>query len=340
MSNVWAVAFDRHPSLPSDVPRQLANIDREKERIIKLSQLLDCEDELLSIASAIKIAYFLEASSTVEEAPMICPWSKDRSLPSTMPGGFASKAAIEMPGYHRRVRQARRHPGLAQFRECAASSCRRLCLARIHQHAHDIDADFGPRSGRFRIAGLPDQQDAASRGDLAFLTGRKPAIATHSVCIECKQRGTVCVMVQGTPCLGPVTHSGCGAICPSYRRGCYGCFGPMETPNTAALAREWRILGAEPRNIQRAFRTYNAMANRSAKRARPMATRTIRVDYLARVEGEGALDLHIRDGRLMAARLTIFEPPRFFEAFLRGRGYRRRRTSWPASAASARSPIR
>ncbi len=52
-----------------------------------------------------------------------------------------------------------------------------------------------------------------------------------------------------------------------------------------------------------------------------MATKTIRVDYLARVEGEGALDLHISDGRVTSARLNIFEPPRFFEALLRGRSY-------------------
>jgi coenzyme F420-reducing hydrogenase alpha subunit len=52
-----------------------------------------------------------------------------------------------------------------------------------------------------------------------------------------------------------------------------------------------------------------------------MATKTIRVDYLARVEGEGALDLDIRDGRVASARLNIFEPPRFFEAFLPGRSY-------------------
>ena len=67
-------------------------------------------------------------------------------------------------------------------------------------------------------------------------------------------------MVQGTPCLGPVTHAGCGAICPSFNRGCYGCFGPMETPNTAALAREWQALGASQRDIARAFRTFNAAA--------------------------------------------------------------------------------
>jgi sulfhydrogenase subunit delta len=67
-------------------------------------------------------------------------------------------------------------------------------------------------------------------------------------------------MVQGTPCLGPVTHAGCGAICPSFRRGCYGCYGPMESPNTAALAREWRALGAAPRDLLRAFRSFNAAA--------------------------------------------------------------------------------
>jgi sulfhydrogenase subunit delta len=63
--------------------------------------------------------------------------------------------------------------------------------------------------------------------------------------------------VQGTPCLGPVTHAGCGAICPAFNRGCYGCFGPMETPNTAALMREWQALGSNPRDIRRALSTFN-----------------------------------------------------------------------------------
>jgi coenzyme F420-reducing hydrogenase alpha subunit len=52
-----------------------------------------------------------------------------------------------------------------------------------------------------------------------------------------------------------------------------------------------------------------------------MPTRTIKVDVLTRVEGEGALDLHIRDGRVEDAQLRIFEPPRLFEALLRGRGF-------------------
>jgi sulfhydrogenase subunit alpha len=52
-----------------------------------------------------------------------------------------------------------------------------------------------------------------------------------------------------------------------------------------------------------------------------MATKTIRVDYIARVEGEGALDIQIRDGRVTSAQLKIFEPPRLFEGLLRGRGF-------------------
>ena len=92
----------------------------------------------------------------------------------------------------------------------------------------------------------------------AFLHGRRPNIPSTSVCMECKRRGTVCVMVaHGTPCLGPVTHAGCGALCPSYDRGCYGCFGPMETPNTVSLTRQLHVLGADDRTVDRVFRTFN-----------------------------------------------------------------------------------
>ena len=81
------------------------------------------------------------------------------------------------------------------------------------------------------------------------------------MCVECKRRGTVCVMVaHGTPCLGPVTHAGCGAICPAYHRGCYGCFGPKETPNTASLSRQWEHLGASDRDLVRVYHTFNAAA--------------------------------------------------------------------------------
>lgn len=69
------------------------------------------------------------------------------------------------------------------------------------------------------------------------------------------------MVAHGTPCLGPVTQAGCGAICPAYNRGCYGCFGPMETPNTAALTAWWRSqLGVSPANVVRALRSFNAFS--------------------------------------------------------------------------------
>ena len=115
----------------------------------------------------------------------------------------------------------------------------------VHLDARDLDPDPRPRPGRLRAAGLPDRQAPAARGDQR-LPRRAPAadLAEYSVCIECKRRGNVCVMVaHGTPCLGPVTHAGCGALCPAYDRGCYGCFGPMETPNTGSLTAWWERLG-------------------------------------------------------------------------------------------------
>jgi coenzyme F420-reducing hydrogenase gamma subunit len=80
--------------------------------------------------------------------------------------------------------------------------------------------------------------------------------------VECKQQGIVCVMVaHGTPCLGPVTQAGCGALCPKYDRGCYGCFGPKETPNTGALSGEWSRLGVKEEDLVRAYRGFNAYAD-------------------------------------------------------------------------------
>jgi coenzyme F420-reducing hydrogenase gamma subunit len=71
----------------------------------------------------------------------------------------------------------------------------------------------------------------------AVSTGRRPQLPDEAVCVACKRAGKVCVMVAtGEPCLGPIVHAGCGALCPAYSRGCYGCFGPRENANAASLA--------------------------------------------------------------------------------------------------------
>jgi coenzyme F420-reducing hydrogenase gamma subunit len=71
----------------------------------------------------------------------------------------------------------------------------------------------------------------------ALATGRRPQLPDQAVCVECKRRNVTCVVVaRGLPCLGPVTMTGCGAICPRFGRGCYGCFGPREGANVDSLA--------------------------------------------------------------------------------------------------------
>ena len=132
------------------------------------------------------------------------------------------------------------------------------------------------------------------------------------------------MVAHGTPCLGPVTHAGCGALCPSYDRGCYGCFGPAEDPSPEALGAWLLAHGLPERDVVRLHRTFyaGAPAFRDAGAPAPaMADRVLLSKALARVEGEGALHVRLRDGRVEDVRLRIYEPPRFFEAFLRGRAF-------------------
>jgi coenzyme F420-reducing hydrogenase gamma subunit len=113
----------------------------------------------------------------------------------------------------------------------------------------------------FELHGCPIDRHQVIEVIGAFLQGRKPRIPQHSVCFECKLRGTVCVMVaSGIPCLGPVTHAGCGALCPAHNRGCYGCFGPMETPNTVSLTNWLLDHGTSRSSLARAFRSFTANA--------------------------------------------------------------------------------
>ena len=223
--------------------------------------LLDCEDELLALADAIEIANFPEASSAIGAGPY------DLSL---------VEGSITTPHDAERIQSVRRQSKhLVTIGACATAggiqalrnfADVREFVAAVYASPEYIKtlATSTPISAHvpvdYELRGCPINKMQLIEVISAFLAGRKPAIASHSVCVECKQRGTVCVMVQGTPCLGPVTHAGCGAICPAFQRGCYGCYGPMETPNMAALTREWQALGARPLDIRRALRTFNATA--------------------------------------------------------------------------------
>ncbi len=224
--------------------------------------LLDCEDELLAIAGEIQIAYFLEASSAKVKGPY------DLSL---------VEGSITTPGDAERIHEVRHSSrflvtigacatagGIQALRNFAdvkdwipavyASPDYISTLATSSAISDHVPVDL-------ELRGCPIDKGQLVEAITAFLGARRPNLPTTSVCFECKARGTPCLLVaKGTPCLGPVTMAGCGALCPAYDRGCYGCFGPMETPNTRALAERWKELGIDDRGLVRAFRTYNAGA--------------------------------------------------------------------------------
>ncbi|MBU6303464.1 MAG: oxidoreductase [Verrucomicrobia bacterium] len=224
--------------------------------------LLDCEDELLAIADAVEIANFAEATRHFEPGPY------DLSL---------VEGSITTPHDATRIREVRAQSRrLITIGACATAggiqALRNFRDVRemasvVYASPQYIDtlATSTPISDHvkvdFELRGCPINKRQLLEVILAFLHRRKPLVSAESVCVECKLRGNVCVMTaHGTPCLGPVTHAGCGAICPAYDRGCHGCFGPKETPNTAALAAQWKTLGASPAEISRAFRSFNGYA--------------------------------------------------------------------------------
>jgi sulfhydrogenase subunit delta len=224
--------------------------------------LLDCEDELLPLVGEVEIAYFLEARRATVRGPY------DLSL---VEGSVTTAHDAE------RIRQVRRASRkLVTIGACATAGGIQALknfadvndfLAVVYASPDYVSTleTSTPISAHvpvdFELNGCPINKRQLLEVLTAFLHGRKPNVSSTSVCMECKRRGTVCVMVaHGTPCLGPVTHAGCGAICPAYDRGCYGCFGPMETPNTVSLTKQLQVLGMGDRAVERVFRTFNVGA--------------------------------------------------------------------------------
>lgn len=224
--------------------------------------LLDCEDELLAVADALDIAYFPEATS--HEAPG--PY--DISL---------VEGSITTPHDVQRIRDVRNISRvLITIGACAtAGGIQALRNFRdvkeftniVYAHPEFIDtletstAIADHVKVDFELRGCPINKRQLIEVVNAAVNGRKPNVPVYSVCEECKRAGNVCVMVaHGTPCLGPVTQAGCGAICPSYNRGCYGCFGPAEKANTASLSRQLQALGMPKEDLVRFYSTFNAGA--------------------------------------------------------------------------------
>jgi coenzyme F420-reducing hydrogenase gamma subunit len=224
--------------------------------------LLDCEDELLAIGENIDIVHFLEATDRSEPGPY------DVAL---------VEGSITTPHDQERIRDVRRQSKfLVTIGACATSggiqalrnwADHREYLQAVYASPQYIEslatstaiADHVPVD--FELRGCPIDKHQLLEVIRSLAAGRRPRTPSHCVCLDCKRRGNVCVMVaQGLACLGPVTQSGCGALCPTYDRGCYGCFGPGVQPNLVSLTGQLEQNGQASEAIVRELRLFNAYA--------------------------------------------------------------------------------
>jgi len=200
--------------------------------------ILDAEDELLELLDMVELADFLEASSASTGPPY------DVAL---VEGSISTEEEVE-----RILRIRKESKMLVALGACATSgglqalrNWSRLGLfesavypepkvARALEKALPV-SDFVAVD--FELRGCPVSKTQLLQFFAATLRGAKPRLPGSAVCLECKRAGNPCLVVAGgTPCLGPVTASGCGALCPSRGRGCYGCFGPSDDANLHSYA--------------------------------------------------------------------------------------------------------
>jgi len=226
--------------------------------------LLDCEDELLAVAGKIEIANFPEASRAIVKGPY------DLSL---------VEGSITTPHDAERIHKIRRSSKmLVSIGACATAggiqALRNFAdvndfVRAVYAHPEYIQTlkKSTPISDHvfvdFELRGCPIDKYQLLEFVSATLNNRKPNIPQYSVCMECKLRGNICVMVaHQSACLGPVTQAGCNALCPSYNRACFACFGPKEAVNTDSLALCFKNkMAMSPDEIRRSFRSFNAYAD-------------------------------------------------------------------------------
>ena len=210
--------------------------------------LLDLEDELLELAATFDIVEFAEASShrssgpfdvvlvegsisTPDQLEEIIAIRRETTLLVTI-GACATAGGIQA------LRNWRDHDAMRSAVYPSPEFVESLATATPISDHVTVDAE---------LRGCPIDPGQLRELLTALAVGRRPQLPDEAVCAECKRRGTVCVLVaRDLPCLGPVTHAGCGALCPAFERGCYGCFGPREAANTASLATWFEREGGQP----------------------------------------------------------------------------------------------
>lgn len=224
--------------------------------------ILSLEDELLTLAARVEIVYFLEATSRALEGPY------DLTL---------VEGSITTPHDLERIQEVRRQSKtLVTIGACATSggiqALRNWGSTPEFLHAVYARPEYIQTLDRstpiadhvqvdFELRGCPINKTQCLELIHAVLAGQTPRFSRDSVCLECKRRGNVCTLVtSGAPCLGPVTQTGCGALCPAFDRACYGCFGPSAQPNLVSLTSQFQALGVADATVVRGLRSFNAAA--------------------------------------------------------------------------------
>jgi sulfhydrogenase subunit delta len=222
--------------------------------------LLDAEDELLTLGDTFDFVHFAEASSDLQPGPYDI---------AVVEGSITTDEDAQ------RIRRVRTDTKwLVTIGACATAGGiqalrawgdRDEWVAAIYpspEYIHTLSTSTAIAEHvlvDFELRGCPINAHQLIEVLIAFAAGRRPNVPTHAVCLDCKRRGTVCVMVaQGQACLGPITQTGCGALCPTYNRGCYGCFGPLPGGNAAALLTEFQRQGHDSGQLVPLLRNFNA----------------------------------------------------------------------------------
>ena len=242
--------------------------------------LLDCENELLAVAEAVEIAWFPEASSRLQPGPY------DIAL---------VEGSITTPHDAQRILEVRRSArivvtigacatagGIQSLKNWADHEDYLRCVYARPEYISTL-ATSTPIADHIKVdyelRGCPISRHQLLDVVGALVKGQRPRLPSHSVCLDCKRKGTVCIEVaQGIPCLGPVTHSGCGAICPTYDRGCYGCFGPVSQSNCLSLTDRYLAMGTSTETLLPLLRNFNAAAPEFRDASNRIEAMTIRTE--------------------------------------------------------------
>jgi coenzyme F420-reducing hydrogenase gamma subunit len=242
--------------------RGVANRERPRVGVVKFAScdgcqltILDLEDELLALTDRFEFVEFAEATSKRSSGPFDILFVEGSiSTPEqavdivrlrAVTRTLVTIGACATAGGIQALRTASEHEAFRAAVYPSPAFVDSLAIASPVSEYVLVD---------YELRGCPIDGHQLVELLTAVATGRRPQLPDQAVCLECKRRGYACVVVtRGEPCLGPVTQTGCGAICPGMGRGCYGCFGPRESANAAGLASHYLQAGERAEEVGRRF---------------------------------------------------------------------------------------